>query len=173
MFVLRPIWRSSGLPHSTPGRKITAPGLRSGGTWQRATERGLTIHTPGPAFCFSLNSTILCHDPPDRRRFIALALELDDNYVIEDAQLLQRLAWTFLIFSQEEAHLLQACDWAKQALKIEDNCEINTLVAAACLRLKEKNFGIRCAKRAIELGKKEGVDTRMPESLLKDLQELE
>lgn len=115
----------------------------------------------------------MCHDPPDRRRFIALALELDDNYVIEDAQLLQRLAWTFLIFSQEEAHLLRACDWAKQALKIEDNCEINTLVAAACLRLKEKNFGIRCAKRAIELGKKEGVDTRMPESLLKDLQELE
>ncbi|MCO6492467.1 MAG: thioredoxin family protein [Phaeodactylibacter sp.] len=122
---------------------------------------------------YQLNHLRHSKEENDRRRFIALALELDDNYVIEDAQLLQRLAWAFLIFSQEEAHLLRAFDWAKQALKIEDNCEINTLAAAACLRLKEKNFGIRCAERAIELGNKEGVDTRMPESLLKDLQELE
>lgn len=109
----------------------------------------------------------------DRRRYIALALELDDSYTIEDNRLLQNLAWTFMIFSREEAHLLRARQWAEQALKAEDSCDTHTLMAAVCLRLNEKDAGLRHAERAVELGKQEGVDTRMPESLLADLRGLE
>ena len=109
----------------------------------------------------------------DRQRYIALALELDENYSIENSRQLQAMAWTFTVFSKEQSHLLQARKWAEQALKIDDSCASHTLMAAICLRLKEKGYGIHCAERAIELGKKEGVDIRMPEGLLRDLQGLE
>ncbi|MCB9048122.1 MAG: thioredoxin family protein [Lewinellaceae bacterium] len=108
-----------------------------------------------------------------RQRYIALALELDESYPIEDSRLLQSLAWTFMMFSQEDGPMQQACQWAERALKIEDNCDTNTLMAATCMRLKKKETGIRYARRAIELGKREGVDIRMPESLLESLQQLE
>lgn len=109
----------------------------------------------------------------DRRRFIALALELDDDYAIEDARLLQHMAWTFMIFSKEEAHTLRARKWAEKALMAEDSCESNTLMASLCLQLKDRAAGIGYAERAIELGKKEGVDIRLPESLLEGLRGLE
>lgn len=78
-----------------------------------------------------------------------------------------------MMFSQEDGPMQQACQWAERALKIEDNCDTNTLMAATCMRLKKKETGIRYARRAIELGKREGVDIRMPESLLESLQQLE
>jgi len=109
----------------------------------------------------------------DRQRYIELALELDDNYPIGDGSLLQAMAWTFMIFSKDGNHLLRARKWAELALELEDNYETNTLMAAVCLRLKDKPAGILHAERAIGQGKNEGVDTRMPESLLNSLRELE
>ncbi len=125
------------------------------------------------AIAYQLQQLRHSREEEDRQRYIQLALELDDGYPIEDSRLLQSLAWAFMAFSKEGSHLLRARKWAERALELEDKHETNNLMAAVCLRLKDKTAGIPHAERAIGQGKKEGVDTRMPEGLLNSLRELE
>jgi thiol-disulfide isomerase/thioredoxin len=94
------------------------------------------------------------------------------KYNQENASELNFVAWTYFEHIEDRAALLQAKNWSKHSTELESSYVNNDTYASILYKLGEKKEAKAAAEKAIELAKKEGVDYKSTEELLKKINAL-
>ena len=95
-----------------------------------------------------------------------------DAYAMNDAGVLNGLAWDFYKKVEDPAMLEKAAGWAKKSIELDDKYYNNDTYAAVLFKLGNKTGAKAAALKAIECGKKEGEDVKETETLLQQIEGL-
>lgn len=92
-----------------------------------------------------------------------------DKNGANDENLLNLYAWDFYVNISDKQFLSHAERWAKKAVEMKDEHRFNDTYAAVLYKLGKKEEAFKVAQHAIELGKKENVNTKETESLIEKI----
>jgi thioredoxin-related protein len=95
-----------------------------------------------------------------------------EKYAMNDANKLNLTAWKFYEHVSDPAMLEKAARWAKKSTELDDKYYNNDTYAALLFKLNKREEALKIAKKAIELGKKEGTDVKETEELLIKIESL-
>jgi len=98
--------------------------------------------------------------------YASLAMEFVGTYVGEDAQELNKYAWTFYEHVEDPTMLKHAESWAKTAIELDGNYANIDTYAAVLYKLGNKNLAEEMALKAINVAQEHGEDASETEALL-------
>lgn len=104
--------------------------------------------------------------------FSKAAEKFIEKYAMNDAGKLNSVAWKFYEQVSDPAMLEKAARWAKKSTELDDRYYNNDTYASLLFKLNKRDEALKIAKKAIELGKKEGSDVTETEELLTKIQAL-
>lgn len=91
------------------------------------------------------------------------------NYIKQDDQKLNEIAWNFYKHLDDKKLLQQAKQWSKKSIELKNNYANNDTYASILYKLGKKKEAKAAAEKAIELAKKENKDYKSTEELLKKI----
>ncbi len=108
----------------------------------------------------------------DWKKYTKNAFIYITKYNQENASELNLVAWTYFEHIEDQTSLTQAKSWSKHSTELENNYANNDTYASILYKLGKKKEAKAAAEKAIELAKKEGVDYKSTEELLKKINAL-
>lgn len=105
-------------------------------------------------------------------RYEELAIPFIENYCMNDYRRLNEVAANFYERVGHRESLLKAEGWARKAVSILDNVRNNHTLAGLCYKLGNKADALQAARHAIEIGTKNGIDTKQTVLLLEKIEEM-
>ena len=101
--------------------------------------------------------------------FADQAIRFYEKFPTEDAYELNNIAWTFFEFVEDKEQLNQAIALAQKSVALEDAHFNNDTLAWLYFKTGNKEKALEIAEKAIALGKREGTDVSLTESLVEQI----
>ncbi len=114
------------------------------------------------------------YEKKDWKKYVEQVVKYVSNYGMENPQTLNDFAWAFYQTPAitEKSAMEQAEKWAKKSVEIANQYYNNDTYAAVLYKLGKKKEALKTAEKAIELGKKDGIDTAGTEELLEKIKQM-
>lgn len=105
----------------------------------------------------------------DWNQYAQSAVKYIDNFKREDYNALNSMAWDFYENVNDKVMLAKAAEWAKHSTELKPEYANFDTYAAVLYKLGKKNEAKAAAKKAIELGEKDGEDCTSTRELLEKI----
>ncbi|CAN5473489.1 hypothetical protein BH11BAC2_BH11BAC2_22030 [soil metagenome] len=104
--------------------------------------------------------------------YLAAAPAFIDTYCKDDHRRLNEVAFVFYERTSDTLLLKKAEDWAKEAVKLNDNYKYNHTLASLAYRLGDKDLALKTGNHALELANATAQDAKTTKLLLEKVNEL-
>jgi len=107
----------------------------------------------------------------DQEKFMELAYKDLDKYYKDDYSVLNNIAWIFHSFSKDKKYLEKAEKWAQRSVDLKSEAYNNNTYAALLYDLGKKGEALKYCRIALELARKQDIQTVDIENCLKRYEE--